>query len=135
MTLAARKSRERVPRGAEPASDSAKNIALEGFAMLVLTRKRSEMIRIGEDIVIKVIKTGNGTVKLGIEAPSHVRVLRAELTDGDEVAMHGPAAEKVPHPKHVAMGAMKHPVTHAPVGMNVTAVHAPSDQFPQPHVA
>ena len=47
--------------------------------MLVLTRKRSEMIRIGDDIVIKVIKTGNGAVKLGIEAPQNVRVLRAEL--------------------------------------------------------
>lgn len=49
--------------------------------MLVLTRKRAEMIKIGEDIVIKVIQTGRGTVKLGIEAPSHVRVLRAELTE------------------------------------------------------
>jgi carbon storage regulator CsrA len=49
--------------------------------MLVLTRKRSESIRIGNDIVIKVIQTGRGTVKLGIEAPAHVRVLRAELTE------------------------------------------------------
>ena len=47
--------------------------------MLVLTRKRSEMIRIGEDIVVKVIRTGKGTVKLGVEAPAHVRVLRGEL--------------------------------------------------------
>lgn len=49
--------------------------------MLVLTRKRSECIKVGEDIVIKVIHTSKGTVKLGIEAPSHVRVLRAELAD------------------------------------------------------
>lgn len=49
--------------------------------MLVLTRKQSEMIQIGDDIVIKVIRTGKSTVKIGIDAPSHVRVLRAELCD------------------------------------------------------
>lgn len=49
--------------------------------MLVLTRKCSEMIRIGDEIVIKVVKTGKSTVKIGIEAPDHVRVLRAELCD------------------------------------------------------
>lgn len=47
--------------------------------MLVLTRKPAETIRIGEDIVIKVIKTGKGTVKIGIEAPANVRVMRGEL--------------------------------------------------------
>ena len=47
--------------------------------MLVLTRKPAETIRIGEDIVIKVIKTAKGTVKIGIEAPSHIRVMRGEL--------------------------------------------------------
>lgn len=48
--------------------------------MLVLTRKRSEMIQIGENIFVKVIQTGHSTVKIGIEAPADVRVLRAELT-------------------------------------------------------
>ncbi|MCA9036974.1 MAG: carbon storage regulator [Planctomycetaceae bacterium] len=47
--------------------------------MLVLTRKTEETIRIGDDIVIKVTRIGNGTVKLGIEAPINVRVLRGEL--------------------------------------------------------
>lgn len=47
--------------------------------MLVLTRKRSEKILIGDNIVIKVIKAGRNTVKIGIEAPSDVRVLREEL--------------------------------------------------------
>jgi len=52
---------------------------LKGIVMLVLTRKRSEMIQIGDDIRIKVIRTASGHVKLGIDAPGHVRVLRAEL--------------------------------------------------------
>ena len=44
---------------------------LKGIVMLVLTRKRSEMIQIGDDIRIKVIRTASGHVKLGIEAPDH----------------------------------------------------------------
>ena len=48
--------------------------------MLVLTRKRSESIKIGNDIVIKIIQIGQGVVKLGIEAPANVRILRTELT-------------------------------------------------------
>ncbi len=47
--------------------------------MLVLTRKRSEMIQIGENVMIKVIQTGRSIVKIGIEAPDDVRVIRAEL--------------------------------------------------------
>ena len=51
------------------------------LTMLVLTRKPAEMIQIGDDIVIKVIKTARGTVKIGIEAPSNVRVIRGELLE------------------------------------------------------
>ncbi len=47
--------------------------------MLVLTRKRLETIRIGDDVTIQVIQTGRGRVKLGIQAPAHLRVLRGEL--------------------------------------------------------
>ena len=49
--------------------------------MLVLTRKPAEMIKIGDYIVIKVIKTARGAVKIGIEAPSGVRVIRGELLE------------------------------------------------------
>ena len=47
--------------------------------MLVLTRKQSETIQVGDRITIKVIATGRGKVKLGIDAPADVRVLRGEL--------------------------------------------------------
>lgn len=54
--------------------------------MLVLTRKPAETIRIGDSIVIKVIKTEKGTVKIGVEAPADVRVMRGELlSDGKPV--------------------------------------------------
>lgn len=47
--------------------------------MLVLSRKPSERIRIGESIVVTVVRIDSNTVRLGIEAPDEVRVLRAEL--------------------------------------------------------
>ncbi len=48
--------------------------------MLVLSRKISESIQIGNDIVIVVTQIAGGKVKLGIQAPAHIRVLRGELT-------------------------------------------------------
>jgi len=47
--------------------------------MLVLTRKKSETIVIGDSIVIKVISCGNGKTKIGIEAPVTTRVMRGEI--------------------------------------------------------
>ncbi len=52
-------------------------------AMLVLTRKQGETIQIGEGVTIKVIRTAKGCVKIGIEAPESVRVLRGELCEKD----------------------------------------------------
>ena len=49
--------------------------------MLVLTRKAEETIHIGEDVVLKVIRTGSGSVKIGIDAPKTVRVIRGELLE------------------------------------------------------
>ncbi|SFI18212.1 carbon storage regulator [Planctomicrobium piriforme] len=49
--------------------------------MLVISRKSEEFLKIGDDIVIKVIKTSNGSVKIGIEAPGGLRVLRGELLE------------------------------------------------------
>jgi carbon storage regulator len=47
--------------------------------MLVLSRRRSERIVIGSEIRITVVKVDRNQVRLGIEAPQHVPVLRAEL--------------------------------------------------------
>tara|TARA_R110002095_G_scaffold216373_1_gene213332 strand:- start:3535 stop:3756 length:222 start_codon:yes stop_codon:yes gene_type:complete len=49
--------------------------------MLVLTRKRDEVIQIGDNIVIKILKTGKGAIKIGIDAPENVRVIRGELLE------------------------------------------------------
>ena len=47
--------------------------------MLVLSRKAEEKIHIGDDIVITVVSLANGKVRLGIEAPPDVHILRSEL--------------------------------------------------------
>ena len=49
--------------------------------MLVLSRKRSERIRIGDNIVITVVRLGPDNVRLGIEAPDDVAILREELDE------------------------------------------------------
>ena len=47
--------------------------------MLVLSRKRQEVIQIGDDVTITILQVKGQTVRLGIEAPRQVRVLRGEL--------------------------------------------------------
>lgn len=58
--------------------------------MLVLARKVDESIVIGDDIVVKVVSIDNGVVKLGIDAPKDVSILRDELAR--EVALSNKAA-------------------------------------------
>lgn len=47
--------------------------------MLVLSRRESERIQLGDSIVVTVVRLNGDRVRLGIEAPEDVRVLRGEL--------------------------------------------------------
>ena len=47
--------------------------------MLVLSRKAGEQVRIGSDITLVVLEVHRGWVRIGIEAPARVRILREEL--------------------------------------------------------
>lgn len=47
--------------------------------MLVLTRKVGESIRISDDIVVKIIEIGKNRIRVGIDAPGDVSVLRNEV--------------------------------------------------------
>ncbi|MGM0553266.1 MAG: carbon storage regulator [Pseudomonadota bacterium] len=49
--------------------------------MLVLTRETGESVWIGENVRVTVVRVKGGQVKLGIEAPHDVPVLRDELAD------------------------------------------------------
>ena len=47
--------------------------------MLVLTRKRDQVLLLGDSIRITVIRVEDGRVRLGIEAPRDVPVVREEV--------------------------------------------------------
>lgn len=47
--------------------------------MLVLSRKQNDSILIGDEVRITVVRIDRNQVRLGIEAPTHVSVLREEL--------------------------------------------------------
>ena len=49
--------------------------------MLILSRKQEESILVGDNVKIKVLSIEKGNVKLGIEAPSDISILRQELTE------------------------------------------------------
>jgi carbon storage regulator len=47
--------------------------------MLVLSRKENERIKVGDNIVVTVVRVAGDKVRLGIEAPADMLVLREEL--------------------------------------------------------
>jgi carbon storage regulator len=54
--------------------------------MLVLSRKESQRIRLGDSIVVTIVKISGDKVRVGIEAPADVLVLRDELEARTPVA-------------------------------------------------
>lgn len=65
--------------------------------MLVVGRKKGESLLIGDDVEITIIKIENGSVKIAINAPREVSILRSELykeiTDENQRAMVFDAAD------------------------------------------
>lgn len=53
--------------------------------MLTLGRKEGEYIMIGDEIMIKLVK-GEGTVRIGIEAPKGLPIVRGELYEEQQPA-------------------------------------------------
>jgi len=62
--------------------------------MLVLARKVGEKIVIGDHIVITVVETYNGKVRIGVDAPKDLKVFREEL-----LKRGGPTREDDPNPQ------------------------------------
>ena len=50
-----------------------------GATMLILTRKATEKVLIGDNVIVEVVEIRGNQVRLGIEAPGDVLVLRGEL--------------------------------------------------------
>lgn len=68
--------------------------------MLVLTRRINESIKIGKDITVTVTGVAGGKVRIGIEAPSDVPILRQEVIERDakiqeEIKRLTPSAEEL----------------------------------------
>ena len=47
--------------------------------MLVLSRKESEKIKLGDEIVLTIVRVSGDRVRLGIQAPANMLILREEL--------------------------------------------------------
>lgn len=47
--------------------------------MLVLSRQPGESIRIGDDIMIHIVESRQGSIRIGVEAPADVKIVREEL--------------------------------------------------------
>jgi carbon storage regulator CsrA len=52
---------------------------MEELAVLILSRKASECIHLGDDIVLTIVAVGNDKVRIGVQAPPGVKILRTEL--------------------------------------------------------
>lgn len=61
--------------------------------MLVLSRKVGEKILIGDNISVTVVRVAQGIVRIGVEAPSNMPVVREEIKD----RMREQQAKKVSH--------------------------------------
>ena len=51
--------------------------------MLVLTRKEGDTVHIDDNIILRVLRIEEDQVKVGIEAPQDVKILRGEIIGRD----------------------------------------------------
>ena len=82
--------------------------------MLVLTRKLQEQILIGDNIKITILRVKGQNVRIGIEAPREIRVVRGELPP-EKVTIDRGDQSQSSEPAIAASG-------------RVAAVHAESDE-------
>lgn len=55
--------------------------------MLVLSRKETERIKLGDSIVLTIVRVAGDKVRIGIDAPPDVLVLRDELEPFEQAAL------------------------------------------------
>jgi carbon storage regulator len=60
--------------------------------MLVLSRKTSERIRIGDEVVVTIVRIGPNSVRIGIEAPKDTNIVREELCNFDAPQQSAPVS-------------------------------------------
>lgn len=103
--------------------------------MLVLTRKLMERLFIGDDICVTVVRLEGGQVRLGIDAPRDVAVVRAELVperaQAYRDAHHGPAVPPAPKPANTSTAAAAAPPRAASDGITIPQASARGTDSPR----
>lgn len=100
--------------------------------MLVLTRKKEEKICIGPNITVTVLRVKGHAVKIGIEAPTGVEILRAELV-GPPGGPEPPAGTSDPSTGPATSGPKPAPEPAGPGGQpdpDTESTSAESGQLP-----
>lgn len=72
--------------------------------MLVLSRKEGQDIILGDNIVVRVMRTQGNRVQIGIDAPSDVRITRGELEAKGPRVLPGPVPTDESFPRIVQAG-------------------------------
>lgn len=65
--------------------------------MLILSRRESERVYLGDDIVLTIVRVSGDKVRIGVEAPSNVKILRNELENASPTSKDstmGPGNER-----------------------------------------
>ncbi|MGW8257159.1 MAG: carbon storage regulator CsrA [Thermoguttaceae bacterium] len=65
--------------------------------MLVLSRKVGEKILIGDNIAVTVVRVGQGMVRIGVDAPQNLPVVREEIKDQVRAGHSKKIAASAPH--------------------------------------
>jgi carbon storage regulator len=70
---------------------------MEDKTMLVLSRRVGETIHIDGQIKVTIVKVRGNCVKVGIEAPDEVRIVRSELGEWSELSFdrHSPSKSEI----------------------------------------
>jgi carbon storage regulator CsrA len=89
--------------------------------MLVLTRKVQEQIQVGNDITITIIRVKGQSVRVGIEAPRDVRVMRSELAKSSGLTHETDASLPAPHEESAASNAQLPHEDALPMGERMTS--------------
>ncbi len=80
--------------------------------MLVLSRKADQQIQIGPNITITILKVKGLAVRIGIEAPSDVKVMRTELAERMAAEAAGSSPQGVENNKKKRRGSADRSQNH-----------------------
>lgn len=96
--------------------------------MLVLTRKLQQQIKIGDAITVTILRVKGSTVRIGVEAPRDVRVIRGELPKSDG----GQDETSTPAPQTPLVINLEVTPEGIELEASPTAAPAPAAELPKP---